>query len=610
MDEVIKKFTKEEFNTEAPYVFLYQFANNPFQFMQVYNDLEANANDVGFKRFGGMVKNYDKQFNRSNGSIINNTTNFKDQPIELLTGDWIADDQGIVKRNEKNGIDIACVHPILPVERLVNIDDGTVRLKLMFRRDRKPWKEIVVAKSTIYNARDIKKLADKDISVSDRNAAFLVEYLQNIEDLNHDIIPEKQSVSHLGWTSNGLFSPYMKGLEFDGVDNFRKIFESVHASGELSKWIECMKEIRKTNSPARLALAASFSSPLLKILGKLNYIVHFWGGTEVGKTVAELVAVSVWGNPNDGGGYLQTFNGTAVGLELLAGFMNNFPLILDEFQLVRDKKNFEHSVYLLCEGIGKTRGAKTGGLQNTPTWKNCSITSGETPITHNASGGGAINRIIEVECKEKLFKDPVAVLETIRANYGHAGKIFVSTLEEDSSKELAKEIYRQFYRNLSGIATEKQCMAAALLLTADALATKWFFQDERALEIEDVSEYLQTKDSVDVNATAWEYLYGFIVSNMDKFNSESDPCYGVMTPTEVRIINNTFNRTCEEGGFNPKALLSWLEQKGLLIQDSRKIKTKLVKIKGKPIRCVCINIFKQEQQEPTLLLEQEDFPFK
>lgn len=610
MDEVIKKFTKEEFNTEAPYVFLYHFINEPFRYMQTYNALEENAKNVGFDKFEKMVSSYDKQFNRKNGGVINNTTFFKDQPLELLTGDWIADDQGITKSNGKGGVSIACVHPIMPVERLINIDDGTVRLKLMFRRDCKPWKEIVVAKSTIYNAREIKKLADKDISVSDRNAAFLVEYLQNIEDLNHDIIPEKQSVSHLGWTSNGLFSPYMKDLEFDGVDNFRKIFESVHASGELSKWIECMKEIRKTNSPARLALAASFSSPLLKILGKLNYIVHFWGGTEVGKTVAELIAVSVWGNPNDGGGYLQTFNGTAVGLELLAGFMNNFPLILDEFQLVRDKKNFEHSVYLLCEGIGKTRGAKTGGLQNTPTWKNCSITSGETPITHNASGGGAINRIIEVECKEKLFKDPVAVLETIRANYGHAGKIFVSMLEEDSSKELAKEIYRQFYRNLSGIATEKQCMAAALLLTADALATKWFFQDERALEIEDISEYLQTKDSVDVNATAWEYLYGFIVSNMDKFNSESDPCYGVMTPTEVRIINNTFNRTCEEGGFNPKALLSWLEQKGLLIQDSRKIKTKLVKIKGKPIRCVCINIFKQEQQEPTLLLEQEDFPFK
>ena len=608
MDEVIKKFTKEEFNTEAPYVFLYQFVNEPFRYMQTYNALEENAKNVGFNKFEKMVSSYDKQFNRKNGGVINNTTFFKDQPLELLTGDWIADDQGITKSNGKGGVSIACVHPIMPVQRLVNIDDGTVRLKLMFRRDHKGWKEIICSKSTLYNAREIKKLADKNISVSDKNAALLVEYLQNTEDLNYDIIPEKQSVSHLGWTSNGLFSPYVKELEFDGIDNFKKIFDSVHSLGSLEEWIDCIKNIRKTDSPARLAIAASFSSPLLKILGKLNYILHLWGGTEVGKTVAELVAISVWGNPNIDGGYLQTFNGTAVGLELLAGFMKNFPLILDEFQLVKDKKNFEHSVYLLCEGIGKTRGAKTGGLQNTPTWKNCSITSGETPITHNASGGGAINRIIEVECKEKLFKDPANILEIIQKNYGHAGKAFVFMLEQDSVKEYAKEVYKNFYKELIGIATEKQCMAAAILLTADTLATKWFLQDNRALKVSDITKYLQTKESVDINISAWDYMYGFIITNSDKFNSESNPCFGVITQTEVRIINNIFYHICEEGGFNSKSLLSWLEQRGKLIQDSRKLKTKLVKIKGKPIRCICISL-SEESSQSTMLLDRDDFPF-
>ena len=99
--------------------------------------------------------------------------------------------------------------------------------------------------------------------------------------------------------------------------------------------------------------------------------------------------------------------------------MNNLPLILDEFQLVKDKKSFEQTVYMLCEGIGKTRGAKAGGLQKTPTWKNCTITSGESPITHAASGAGAVNRIIEIECREMLFEDAVEVLDVIRSNYGY-----------------------------------------------------------------------------------------------------------------------------------------------------------------------------------------------
>ena len=101
----------------------------------------------------------------------------------------------------------------------------------------------------------------------------------------------------------------------------------------------------------------------IKAIGKLNFIVHFWGGSGTGKTVAQFLAASVWADPGDGAGYVQTFNASLVGLEQLASFVNNLPLILDEFQLVKDKKSFEQTVYMLCEGIGKTRGAKTGGCR-------------------------------------------------------------------------------------------------------------------------------------------------------------------------------------------------------------------------------------------------------
>ena len=226
MSTSLKEFTKEEFNTEAPYRLLFEKKDDGFAYLQLYNDLNANAERVGFKRFGTMAKAYMKQHEEHRSglsSVVNNLTNFKDQPIELLTGDWLANDDGILRRNDNQGMDVACVHPILPVQRLVNIDDGTVRLRIMFRRDFRGWREVIANKSTLFSSREIKKLADKDISVSDKNAAFLVEYLQDLEDLNHNIIPEAQSVSHLGWTSNGMFSPYMENLEFDGQENFRKI---------------------------------------------------------------------------------------------------------------------------------------------------------------------------------------------------------------------------------------------------------------------------------------------------------------------------------------------------------------------------------------------------
>ena len=123
------------------------------------------------------------------------------------------------------------------------------------------------------------------------------------------------------------------------------------------------------------------------------------------------------------------------------------PLILDEFQLVKDKKSFETIVYMLCEGVGRIRGKKTGGLQDTQTWKNCTLTSGEYPITNSASGAGALNRVVEIECKEKLFSNPDAphVADVIRKNYGHAGKFFIMMLDNEAAKTEANQLYKQFY---------------------------------------------------------------------------------------------------------------------------------------------------------------------
>ena len=614
MNDLIKHYKKEDFNTEEPYLLLYELRDDGWRYMQALNALADKAKSVGFTNFKAMVKAFFQQRSDKGGmgGVINNVTNFKNQPAELFTGDWIADDTGIMKRNEKQGMNIACIHPIMPVQRLVNIEDGTVKLKIAFRRDGKSWQTFIANKSQLYSAKEIKKLADKDISVSDKNAGYLVEYLQEVEDLNHDLIPEKQSVSHLGWTKDSAFSPYMKNLEFDGIDNFRKIFESVHSRGSLDKWLDIAKSVRKTDSVARIVLAASFASVLIRAIGKLNFIVHLWGGTEAGKTVALLLATSVWANPNDDGHYMQTFNGTAVGLELQAGFVNNLPLILDEFQLVKDKKSFEYSVYLLTEGIGKTRGSKSGGLQTTATWRNCAITSGEMPITHESIGGGAVNRIVEIECKDKLFTNAPELLEGIRSNYGHAGKIFVEFLNNPSVQEEAKGLYKKFYHEIGSSTTEKQAMAAALILTADALATKWMFCDGCALKTEDICKYLKSKESVDSGRRGYEYIYGYCIENQGKFNGNSDVCYGKMDEEELVIIGTAFNRICSDGGYNPDAVIGWLEKHNMLNRGSDGKSRKTVKINRKPVRCVCIDIRTETEKKTDgfkPISEQEELPF-
>ena len=90
---------------------------------------------------------------------------------------------------------------------------------------------------------------------------------------------------------------------------------------------------------------------------------------------------------------------------------------MDELQILNKRSDFDDIIYRLCEGTGRLRGKKDGGIQNIKTWRNCIITTGERPITSMSSGGGAVNRVIEIECNGgKFFKNPREFCRTIQAN--------------------------------------------------------------------------------------------------------------------------------------------------------------------------------------------------
>ena len=149
-------------------------------------------------------------------------------------------------------------------------------------------------------------------------------------------------------------------------------------------------------------LAASFASALIKKIGGLCFFVHLWGvESGTGKTVALMLAASVWGNPAIGQ-YVQTFNATQVGHEKTAAFLNNIPMCIDELQLSKDSHGrSKFDVYQLSQGVGRTRGTKSGGIDKTPVWDLCILTTGESPLTSDNSGAGAVNRVIDIECKAK-----------------------------------------------------------------------------------------------------------------------------------------------------------------------------------------------------------------
>lgn len=598
------------YNSSAPYEFLYQFKDDKFMLRQLCEKMKAKAGALGVKAFMSLWNAYCEMMAQQSGMKLDNATNFDGQPLELFSGEYICDEYGVMVQDKYGYEQPVCRHPIMPIQRLVNIDSGEERLELAFKKGRS-WRSSIVEKSVIASSSSILHLAANGIMVNSENAKALSTYLLEIENLNYDTLPEQKSVGRLGWVGNHGFSPYVDGLAFDGENNFKHIFSAVKSSGDRQEWVDAMVDLRKEKTPGRLFLAASFASVIIEPCGLLPFFLHAWGGTEVGKTVGLMIAASVWASPRLGE-YITTFNSTLVGQEMMASFLNSLPMCIDELQIQSSAgiKDFDKIIYQLTEGVGRTRGAKTGGLQKVNTWKNCFITNGEHPISNANSGGGAVNRIIEFECEQPVYSDLPEMCRVISQNYGFAGHEFIEYLQSDGAIDRVNNLQKKYYREiLKNGGTDKQSASVSAILAADHIATELIFKDGNNLTVEDMAKIMLKKEEVNVNKRAYDYVLELVARNPNRFYPSESGDYqgevwGKIDGDKIFVIKSVFDREMGYAGFNSSAFLSWSKRVGLsaVKKDRRTICTR---IGGAVTNCVCILRDFESQMEEV----QDDVPF-
>lgn len=588
----------------APYEDLYRYHENPFEHETKLLSLAEYASSLGIRNFKKLYKSYIDTITKTGGAVFHagSVTMFSGQPLELDTGEWYAGDDGISRRSGMIN-EVACYHPILPVERLVNIDTGEEKLRLAFRKGSN-WRTLIVSKVILANANKVTELAGCGVAVTSQNSRAFVQYISDVENLNYDLIPEKKSIGRLGYIQGEGFSPYVDGLIFDGDVAFRSAFASVHSYGSYEEWIKIAAEVRDMSVTARVVLAASFASVLLDPLNCLPFFVHLWGvDSGTGKTVALMLAASVWADPTVGM-YIKTFDSTVVGLEKTAAFLNNLPLCLDELQLAKDAKgrnNFD--VYKLAQGVGRTRGNKSGGVDLTPTWRNCILTTGESPLSGQSAGAGAINRVIDIECQSSqiVVTDGMRIASTVRRNFGFAGKDFVEHLYADGVIESITVRYNEIFRSLSDRdTTEKQAMAAAAIVLADELVCEWIFGgNEKPLTIDQVSSFLASRSAVSAGARAYNFLCDWVAQNANKLSGAEDnnERYGTIEDGRAYIIRSKFDKTLSEEGYSAVAVLSYLKQNHL-IETRGRANTKSKRIGGIRTECICLVLPTVDDDEP------------
>lgn len=613
-------FTHDDFvSGDEPYKRIYM-SGNSFERKQEFLRVQQMAKDVGISKneFADAYRRYEQslRYADDNWNRTNELPDVKGNNIDLYLAGWTCNVQDGVKRLTDRGEEIACIHPVVPVKRLVNIDTDEEKLEVAFLKGRS-WKTFTAPKSELFDASKLVRYSARGLSVTSRSAKVLSEYLCEIEGVNYNKITEIKSVSRLGFIGEDKkdFSPYVKDsgepIVFDGETNYAAIYSTIaNHNGMFEDWRETALRCRTESLTAQIMLAASFASVIINKIGGLCFFVHLWGvESGTGKSVALMLAASVWGNPEIGGGYVQTFNATQVGHERTAAFLNNVPMCIDELQLSKDSHGrSKFDVYQLAQGVGRTRGTKAGGIDNIPRWSLCILTTGESPIVKDNAGAGAVNRVIDIECRanDAVIKDGQRVSRELKSNYGHAGEMFVNSLTEDVIEEIKRDYDKIFAELCKGETTEKQAMAAAMILVGDKYADKFIFKSGKSLTVQQISEFLKSKASVSAGQRGYDFMCDWVAAHYNNFlirdddgtyNIVTGETYGEIKDDTVLINSSIFRRTALDAGYDDKALLSWLNTNGLL-EIGKKGFTKRVRIgKGTPTQCVVMRINDETEEE-------------
>ena len=357
----------------------------------------------------------------------------------------------------------------------------------------------------------------------------------------------------------------------------------------------------------RLMIDASFASPLIQLAGENPFVFHCWGTTSFGKTVALMVAMSIWGDPALGA-LTKTLNMTINAMMKQATFLCNLPFAGDELQIIKNKwaANFDTLIMSLTEGIDRGR-MTYDKVNETRSWKCAFITTGEEPAVKSESGGGAKNRVIEMECRDKLIENGNLTATFVRTHYGTAGPAFIDYVKDLDIHALYVDKYNQIMQEAN--TTAKQAGAMALILIADQLASDLFWPDEQPLSVEEIKPYLASDNSVSVAERAYSYICDTVAENVNKFSSDAQQVWGLIEGDNVFINKTTLYRLLSEHGYDFEAVKREWGVKGYLKKNVNGKYRWFKNIKSVKVSCVKLLLTDDFEQQSMMDDDDDELPF-
>lgn len=338
----------------------------------------------------------------------------------------------------------------------VNSEDGSIGRLLSFhyRGRRIEW---VMPMEALAGKADevLKALMRQGLTIEYLQRRYVAPYLAS----QHSPALVIATTTRPGWHESGAFvlPPRVIGgdtVRFQDSGRGVNLFTS---RGTAEGWHAEVGRYCLGNPVLILSVCCALAGPLLAKVGVNGGGVHLVGDSSSGKSLAQLVAASVWGNP---GTFAASWDVSKGGVEIEAASRNDTVLILDEIKRA-DPKRVQEMAYAIANGMGKGTMTREREGRAKLTWRVLALSSGErslsdhAAISGNSAHAGAELRLVDVNAGTRPYRafDDVhgmtgqefhrVLSDTVAQHFGHLGPAFVEQLVEQPDRGGLLESFQQ-----------------------------------------------------------------------------------------------------------------------------------------------------------------------
>lgn len=433
--------------------------------------------------------------------------------------------------------------------------------------------------------------------------------------------------TQFGWTSDNTFIVGDREITANGLryappsSTTLSICPILEKKGSLDEWKRIVSFYANPGMEVQaFALFMSFGTPLLKFTPMRGGIVNLMSnGSGTGKTTAQMVANSVWGQPQD---LLLQNEDTYNSKIFRMGVLNNIIVTLDEITNMREE-HISDFAYASTQGRGKNRMQSQTNAEriNNTTWATNVLSSSNSSLYDKlyalkAFPEGEMMRILELRVERDLshskqFTD--ALFSGLQDNYGVAAEPYMQYVcaNIDAIMSEFKNIQASIDK-AAGLSQRERFWSnqAALAITGGVVAHRLGLHDIDPKPVYKwiIQELIQLRGGLLVGANSSSASIGAYIANninnvlviRDKPNDNGTPVVPIREPKgplliryevdtrHIYLILRPFKEWCAKNQISYRELMNSLNKDGINVEEKKKRMSKGTAVNPPPVNALMI----------------------